>query len=102
MKSDLSVTKKGKTQLSKRLQTIEKQCWANAQYSRRECLEISDIPSSVSENDVEEVLCQTITKAGVEVSDKDIEDCYQVDTKGTIIVKFCRELATHWSSQVVY
>ena len=29
MKSDLSVTKKVKTLLSERLQTIEKQCWAN-------------------------------------------------------------------------
>ena len=102
MKSDLSVTKKGKTQLSKRLQTIEKPCWANAQYSRRECLEISDIPLSVNDNDLEEVVRQTITKTGVEVSEKGIEDCRQVDTKGTTIVKFCRELATNWSSQVVY
>ena len=34
MKSDMSVTKKVNTLLSERLQTIEKQCWANAQYSR--------------------------------------------------------------------
>ena len=60
------------TLLSERLQTIEKQCWANAQYSRRECLEISGIPSSVSDNDLEDVVCKAITKAGVEVSDKDI------------------------------
>ena len=45
MKSDLSVTKKMNTQLSERLQTMEKQCWVNAQYSKRECLEISGIPS---------------------------------------------------------
>ena len=45
MKSDLSVTKKVNTLLSERLQTMEKQCWANAQYSRRECLVISGIPS---------------------------------------------------------
>ena len=38
MKSDKSVTKKVNTLLSEGLQTIEKQCWANAQYSRRECL----------------------------------------------------------------
>ena len=35
MKSDMSVTKKVNTVLSERFQTIEKQCWANAQYSRR-------------------------------------------------------------------
>ena len=90
MKSDLSITKKVNTLLSERLQTIEKQCWANAQYSRRECLEISGIPSSVNDNDLEDVVCKAITKAGVEVSDKDIEDCHRVGKRGTTIVKFCK------------
>ena len=76
MKSDLSVTKKVNTLLSERLEIIEKQYWRNAQYSRRECLEISGIPSSVSDNDLEEVVCRAIAKA--EVSDKDIEDCHRV------------------------
>ena len=87
MKSDLSVKKN--TLLSKRLQSIEKQCWANAQYSKRDYLEISGIPSSVSGNDLEDVVCKTITKAGVEVSDKDIEDCHRVGKRDTTIVKFC-------------
>ena len=69
---------------------IEKQCWANAQYSRKECLEISGIPWSVSDNDLEDVVCKAITKAGVEVSDKDIEDCHRVGKRGTTIVKFCK------------
>ena len=76
MKSDLSVTKKMNTLLSERLQTKEKQCWANAQDSRRGCLKISGIPSSVSDNDLEDVVCKAIRKAGVEVPDKDIEDCH--------------------------
>ena len=76
--------------LSEKLQTIEKQCWANAHYSRRECLEISDIPSSVSNNDLEDVVCKAITKAGVEVSDKDIEDCHRLGKRGTTIVTFCK------------
>ena len=90
MKSNMCVTKKGNPLLSERLQTIEKQCWANAQYSRRECLEISGIPSSVSGNDLEYVVFKAITKAGIEVSDKDIEDCGQVGKRGTTIVKFCK------------
>ena len=35
IKSDLSVTKRVNTLTSERLQTIEKQYWTNAQYSRR-------------------------------------------------------------------
>ena len=53
MKSDLGVTKKVSTLLSERLQTKEKQCWANAQYFRIKCLKISGIPSSVSDNVLE-------------------------------------------------
>ena len=61
MKSGMSVTKKVNTLSSERLQTTEKQCWENAQYSRRECLEISDIPSSVSDNDLEDLVCKAIS-----------------------------------------
>ena len=75
MKADLSFTKKW-TLLSER--TIEKQCWGNAQYSRRECLEISGIPSSVSDKDLKDVVCKEIMKVGVEMSDRSIEDCHQV------------------------
>ena len=78
------------TVLSETLQTKEKQCWANAQYSRRECLEISGIPSSLSGKDLEDVVYIAITKAGVEVSDKDIEDCHQVGKRGQTIVMFCK------------
>ena len=90
MKSDLSITKKVNTLLSERLQTIEKQYWRNAQYSRRECLEISGIPSSVSDNDLEDVVCKAIAKAGVEVSGKDIDDCHRIGKRATTIVKFCK------------
>ena len=90
MKSDPSVTKKVDTLLSERLQTIENQFCANTQYSRRECLEISGIPSSVSDSDTEDVVCKAITKACVEVSDKDIEECHRVGKRGTNIVQFCK------------
>ena len=33
---------------------IEQQCWANLQNSRRECLEIAGIPSSVPQENLEE------------------------------------------------
>ena len=90
MISDLSATKKVNTLLSERLQTIERQCWANAQYSRRDCLEISGIPSSLSGNDLEDVVSKAITKAGVEMSDKDNADCYRTGKRGKTIVRFSK------------
>lgn len=42
----LAVTRNANTLLSFHLVDIEKQCWANAQYSRRETLEIVGLPKS--------------------------------------------------------
>ena len=44
IESELSVIKNVNYLLSKRLVDMERQCWANAQYSRRECLELAGIP----------------------------------------------------------
>ena len=88
LKSDFSVTRIENNSLSERLIALERQCWANAQYSRRECLEITGIPSSVSDKDLEEVVCKAITKAGVDITPDDIEDCHRVGNKGQTIIKF--------------
>ena len=88
LKSDFSATRIENNSLNERLIALERQCWANAQYSRRECLEITGIPSSVSDKDFEEVVCKAITKAGVDVTADDIEDCHRVGNKSQTIIKF--------------
>ena len=88
LKSDFSATRIENNSLNERLIALERQCWANAQYSRRECLEITGIPSSVSDKDLEEVVCKAITKAGVDITADDIEDCHHVGNKGQTIIKF--------------
>ena len=45
--SEFSMTKHVNSLLLRRLVNMECQCWANAQYSRRECLDIMGIPSEV-------------------------------------------------------
>ena len=88
LKSDFSATRIENNSLNERLIALERQCWANAQYSRRECLEITGIPSSVSDKDLEEVVCKAITKAGVDITPDNIEDCHRVGNKGQTIIKF--------------
>ena len=95
-KSDFSATRIENNSINERLIALEKQCWANAQYSRRECLEINGIPSSVSEKDLEEVLCEAIIKAGVDITADYIEDCHRVGNKGQTIIKFVkRKVSRH-------
>ena len=47
MESDISVSKTVSSLLTDQMNNVERQCWANAQYSRSECLEVVGIPSSV-------------------------------------------------------
>ena len=35
-----------------------RQCWANAQYSQRECVEVIGIPKSVDSKDLEHTVCK--------------------------------------------
>ena len=44
LQSELSVGKGVNTELTKRVVTLEHQCWANAQYSRKECVEMVGVP----------------------------------------------------------
>ena len=50
LQSELAVTKQVNTELTKRIVTLERQCWANAQYSRKECLEVVETPCQVDDN----------------------------------------------------
>ena len=51
--ADIAITKNANTLLSNQLIEAERQCWANVQYSRRECIEIMGIPSSVEKENLE-------------------------------------------------
>ena len=47
LKFDLATTKNVNSQLQNRFFNMKRQCWANVQYSRRECVEIEGTPISV-------------------------------------------------------
>ena len=47
LESELAISRNVNNKLTKQLILAERKCWANEQYSRRECLEISGIPKSI-------------------------------------------------------
>ena len=49
LQAELVVTKRVNSELCKRIVTMERQFWANAQYSKRECLEVAGIPRQVED-----------------------------------------------------
>ena len=70
---------------------MERQCWANAQYSRCECVEVAGIPQSVPASDLEKTFSNILEKVRMEVPAKDIDACHRVGKQGRVIVKFLRK-----------
>ena len=64
---------------------MERQCWVNAQYSSRECFKITGIPSAVNDSYLKDIVCRIVIKAGVAITDNDIEDCHRVGSRGKLL-----------------
>ena len=69
--------------LMERLVVTERKCWANKQYSRKECLEISGITESVSDNALEDKIQGVLRGIDVEVDTENIESCHRLRGKGS-------------------
>ena len=90
LEADSSIVKTVNNLLMKKSVDIERQCWANAQYSRRECLEIAGIPTSIPQQSLEEKVCQIFGAIGISVNKNDIDNCHRLRDKERTIVKFLR------------
>ena len=75
MESDLAISRNVSVKLVECLVVTERKCWANEQYSKRECLEISGIPELVSDNALEDKIQGVLRGIDVEVDTGNIESC---------------------------
>ena len=66
------------TELCNKMKFLERQCWPNEQYSRRECLEISGVPEFVTDNDLEGKVLKILEKIDIEVHLDHIEACHWI------------------------
>ena len=72
---------------------MECKCWNNEQYSRREYLEISGIPSDTEAGKLEEALLKVFEKLDVDVDLENMEDCHWLKTRSSskkVIVKLSK------------
>ena len=91
LESELSVTKNTNSLLQKRCVKLERECWANSQYSRRECLEIVGIPTSVGHDTLEDQVLKIFDSVGCKVQKDNIEACHRMGkTNDRTIIKFSR------------
>ena len=90
LESEINIVKKVNALLNKRVIDMERQCWANAQYSRRECLEVASIPRDVSNENLESIVLEVFSKVGCEILSRDSEACHRLTNNDRVIVKFLR------------
>ena len=55
LESELSVSRLVNSKLCDRVTSLERQCWANNQYTRRECLEITGLPENTDNGNLEDL-----------------------------------------------
>ena len=73
LRSDLSITKLGNTKIKEKVISLERQTWSNSQYSRRECLELSGIPETIENKDLEATVLGIFKKLDVMVDPSNVE-----------------------------
>ena len=79
LQSKVAATKQVNTELSKRIVNLECQSWANAQYSRKECLEeLVGIPRQVDDNQLETKVLSIFEKVGCTIDPGFIDDCHRL------------------------
>ena len=76
LESEIIVVKKVNDALVKQLSSLERQCWKNEQYSRREYVEVVGIPPSVEHDQLEPTVCRILHHIGVNISEDKIETCH--------------------------
>ena len=91
MESDLTISRNVNVKLMERLVVTER--WANEQYSRRECLEISGIPESVSDDALADKIQGVLRAIDAEVDTENVESCHRLkgkSSKGRVILKLSK------------
>ena len=76
LEADLKASKSVIEAMKNHIIVLERKCWSNEQYSRRECQEISGIPSDTEAGKLEEILLKVFEKLDVDVDPKNVEDCH--------------------------
>ena len=86
--SELQISKTCNSLLRKRIIDLEWPSLDNAQYLRREMIEISLVPLEVSNNELERLVCEVLSLTGDEVYPDNLEACHRLKKKENVIIKF--------------
>ena len=94
LESELQVSKNVTDHLTKYIKTLERKYHENEQYSRRECLEISGIPTSIEDSALEDTVLKLFRKVNVLIDPSNVEDCHRLKSSNSapqkVIIKLSK------------
>ena len=91
LQSELSIAKRVNTELTKQLLLLERHCWANAQYSRKEYVEVVGIPHQVDDKHLEAKVLPIFQKVGFAITPEFVDDYHRLGKNNNrVVVKFTR------------
>ena len=76
LESDLAITKAVNESLRNQILRLERQCWSNAQYSKRETLEISGVPENIDNDELEGKVLTVLSKLDINIDPTNVEGCH--------------------------
>ena len=90
--SNLSIARRCNDLLIERKTQLECSNQNNAQYTRRETLEINSVPSDITDDVLEQPVCYELSLTGILVEPDDLQGCHHMRKKDRVIIKFkCRK-----------
>ena len=90
--SNLLITRRCNDLLVERITQLERNNLNNAQYTRKEILEINPVPSDIADDVLEQSVCQALSLTGISVEPDDLQACHRMRKKDRVIIKFkCRK-----------
>ena len=78
VESSLLVTKTVNNELLKRVTSLERGLHSQKRYSRRECLEVVGIPSSINDKNLQSTVCSILGDIDLVCDSNDIEHCHRI------------------------
>ena len=95
LESDLEISRNVNNKLVDQLIRLERKCWENERHSRKECVEISGIPQSIEQIDLEKTVLNVFDKIDTPVDPQNIEACHRLKSGGNdrsnkVTVKFSK------------
>ena len=76
LRSELSITQNVHSRLEEKIINLEKNQVKGEQYSQRNNVELSGIPNSIPDEDLENMVINICKESGIDVQARDIEGCH--------------------------